>query len=218
MNDAVVVEHDALARIDHGSACDTCPTGACARSGSKAGYVAVQHMLRQIEHIGHVLADGYARNLAMLVQFDHALARAHIISAHARSRTAHRSRKEAEVFRMKCAEIVGNSDAVEKQVRPALHAVGAAMQELDTGSHLFGGRIGMQFKRLGGVGQIGRFDMGPHIEVFAEEGWADMPHQLDEIGEALIAVGHFGHDRHAFNDQRLEPGRDFGFVSLEIRL
>lgn len=87
-------------------------------------------------------------------------------------------------------EVVGDGDAIEEEIGATLHAVGTAMQELYARRHVFGRCVGVHFQRLGRIGEVGRLDMGLHIEIFAEEGRADMADQRGEVIEALVAVGH----------------------------
>ncbi len=79
MDDTVVVEGDAFAGAQGESHQIPVQLEHLAET-DEGRIIIVQHRLRQVEHISHVLADRQARHLAAIVQFDHVLTGAHVVA------------------------------------------------------------------------------------------------------------------------------------------
>src|SRR3546814_2781697 len=73
-------------------------------------------------------------------------------------------------------------------------------------------------QRLGGVGEVHRVDMDPHVEILAEESRPHLTQQAHRLGEARVAVRHVGDDGDALRQQGLRSPADQRPVPLQRRL
>ena len=79
------------------------------------------------------------------------------------------------------------------------------MQVLDAGGKLLGRDVGVQFQRLGGIGEVRGLHMGAHVEILAEEARPDRAQKARRARQRLVGVGHVGDDGDPLDQQRLHP-------------
>jgi hypothetical protein len=217
VHDPVVVEDDALAGAQP-EPHQVLRVHQLAPEGREGRIPGVEQSLVEVGDVEHVLADRHALHRAVPVELDHPLPRAHVVTVVLAVERHRRLGEDREGLRRLRAEIFGHRRPVSEEAEPALDAVRPAVQELHPRRGVLRRRVGVQLERLRRVGEVGRVDVQPHVEIGAEEGRPHLAHQLDRFGQALVAVGHPLDDGDALDDQRLDPVRHPRSVRLQLAL
>ena len=215
MDDPVIVKNDALASLDvepH----QVFLVGKFPAEPNESGIKGIEVMLRQIEHICHVLADRDARYGALFVKLDHPLARAHVICVMLAIKGYPGFAQNPEIFGRFVAEVFRDCDAVQKEIVSPFNRICAAMEELNAGRQILGRCIGVQFKCLGGIGKIRRLDVRADITLLSEECGPECTYIYHTLCQTLIAVGPVSHERDAFPQHCLQPIGDSRRVRAEL--
>jgi hypothetical protein len=168
--------------------------------------IGVQRLLRQVEYVLVVLADRDARDVSIVVELNHMLARAHVervVLAVIGNIGFH---QQLEVVRIGGSEILGNRQTVDKNAVTPLNRIRPAVQILDAWCEFFGRQIRVQRQGLGREGKVRWLDVGFHLERMPEVAGPHISEQAGEISQPLIRIRHAGDQRNAIGQHRSGPG------------